>query len=230
MPAQIIVRNASVDVGLSEIGIEADRRTVVGQRLGVPAQGRVGDAAVGVVNGREEVRPGQDRVALHRPAERVRRVGLEEGLEGLLRGVGRSGFGGESRHLADLCGNLCPRGVAQASSGFEGLEGIVPLVPLGMESALDEVGLGVVGIESDRRVVVGQGFGVPAQGFVGVAAVDVGLGEVGVESDRRVVVDQRLGVPAQGFVGVAAVGVGRGEVGIEADGRVEVGQRLGVPA
>ena len=123
-------------------------------------------------------------------------------------------------------GILCPRGVTEACGGLEGVEGVVPLVASGMDDALADVGLGVVGIEAEGRVVVGQRLGVPAQGRVGDAAVVVDLGEVGIDADRRAVVGQRLSKPAQGMVGVAAVAVGLGVVGIEADRRVVVGQRL----
>ena len=52
------------------------------------------------------------------------------------------------------------------------------------------VGVGVVGVEFDGLVVIGQGLVVAALVVVGDAPVDVGLGVVGVEFDGLVVVGQ----------------------------------------
>ena len=45
-----MVGDAAVGVGCGEVGIESEGRVVVGQRLGIPAQIRVGEATVVVVD------------------------------------------------------------------------------------------------------------------------------------------------------------------------------------
>ena len=68
--------------------------------------------------------------------------------------------------------------------------GVIALFP--QDLAQVAVGLGVVGLEPDRRAVFGDGLVELPLVSQGDAEVVVGLGEVGLEPDRRAVFGDRL--------------------------------------
>ena len=88
------------------------------------------------------------------------------------------------------------------------------------------MGLGVVGLEPDRRAVFGDRLLQLPLGSQGDAEVGVGLGVVGLEPDRRAEFGDRLLQLPLVCQGGAEVVVGLGVVGLEPDRRAEFGDRL----
>src|SRR5208337_2446769 len=104
----------------------------------------------------------------------------------------------------------------------------------GPEPAAVVVRRGVLGVEADRLVEIGDGLVVLPFGVPGVAAAVVRQGDLGVEADRLVEIGDGLVVLPLGVPGEAAVVVRRGVLGVEADRLVEIGDGfvvlpLGVP-